>query len=75
MLGWRVSREEEFDGIDYAVHRETGYDLGGPGMRPGGVPAGNKSAAELGLNESREQRHHHSARTGAPADTVGSRKE
>lgn len=74
-LGWRVSREEEFDGIDYAVHRETGYDLGGPGMRPGGVPAGNKSAAELGLNESREQGHHHSARTGAPTDTVGSRKE
>lgn len=53
-IGWRVSREQEFDGIDYSVHRETGYDLGGPGMRPGGVPAGNKSAAELGLNEARE---------------------
>ncbi len=53
-IGWRVSREQEFDGVDYSVHRETGYDLGGPGMRPGGVPAGNKSAAELGLNEARE---------------------
>ena len=65
-VGWRVTREEEFDGIDYSVHRETGYDLGGPGMRPGGVPAGNKSAAELGLNEARQnhnsQRPHPDAR-------------
>ncbi|WJY68327.1 ammonium transporter [Corynebacterium auris] len=47
-LGWRVTREQEFAGIDYSVHRETGYDIGGPGMRPGGVPResladGNKS--------------------------------
>lgn len=53
-MGWRVSREEEFDGVDYSVHRETGYDFGGPGLRPGGVPAGNRSAAEMGLNETRE---------------------
>lgn len=58
-FGWRVSREEEFEGIDYSIHRETGYDVGGPSMRPGGVPSGNKSAAELGLNEAREKYHHH----------------
>ncbi|AWB84262.1 ammonium transporter [Corynebacterium liangguodongii] len=63
-MGWRISREEEFDGVDYAVHRETGYDLGGPGLRPGGVPAGNKSAAEMGLNEARSQ---HSTKDPAPA--------
>ncbi|WP_235933429.1 ammonium transporter [Corynebacterium qintianiae] len=66
-VGWRVTREQEFDGIDYSVHRETGYDLGGPGMRPGGVPAGNKSAAELGLNEAREDHLHHTQH--APAAT------
>ncbi|MEX3503753.1 ammonium transporter [Corynebacterium sp. LK2510] len=55
-MGWRITSEEEFDGIDYSQHRETGYDLGGPGMRPGGVPAGNRSAAELGLNEARVDR-------------------
>jgi len=53
-IGWRISREQEFDGIDYSIHRETGYDVGGPGMRPGGMPAGNRSAAELGLNDARE---------------------
>lgn len=53
-VGWRVTREEEFDGVDYSVHRETGYDFGGPGLRPGGVPAGDRSAAEMGLNETRE---------------------
>lgn len=53
-IGWRVSRQEEFEGIDYSVHRETGYDFGGPGMRPGGLDAGDRSAAELGLNESRD---------------------
>lgn len=54
-MGWRVSREDEFNGVDYSVHRETGYDFGGPGLRPGGVPMGNRSAAEAGLNEARER--------------------
>ncbi len=57
-MGWRVTRAQEFAGVDYSVHRETGYDLGGPGLRPGGVPAGNKSAAELGLNEGRQHHEH-----------------
>ncbi len=34
-VGWRVTREQEFEGIDYSVHRETGYDVGGSGMRTG----------------------------------------
>lgn len=42
------------------MHRETGYDFGGPGMRPGGLPMGNRAAAELGLNESREHHEPHS---------------
>ncbi|WKD57433.1 Ammonia channel precursor [Corynebacterium capitovis DSM 44611] len=32
-VGWRVTHEEELSGVDYSVHRETGYDLGGPGVR------------------------------------------
>ncbi|WP_425292301.1 ammonium transporter [Corynebacterium mayonis] len=70
-IGWRVSREQEFDGIDYSVHRETGYDFGGPGMRPGGVPAGNKSAAELGLNESRVSHGEDSQRDTTRQETAG----
>lgn len=53
-IGWRVSRQEEFEGIDYSVHREASYGFGGPGRRPGGLDAGDRSAAELGLNESRD---------------------
>jgi Amt family ammonium transporter len=28
-LGWRVSEDDESDGIDQAVHAETGYEIGG----------------------------------------------
>lgn len=63
-IGWRITREQEFEGIDYSMHRETGYDFGGPGMRPGGLPASNKPAADLGLNESREHHEPHSRKAG-----------
>jgi Amt family ammonium transporter len=33
-IGWRVSEEEEIDGIDFAEHGESAYDLEG---RSGGV--------------------------------------
>lgn len=59
-IGWRITRQQEFEGIDYSIHRETGYDFGGPGMRPGGLPVGNRAAAEFGLNESREHHERHS---------------
>ncbi|MCT2286996.1 ammonium transporter [Corynebacterium sanguinis] len=72
-MGWRVTREEEFEGVDYSVHRETGYDFGGPGMRPGGLPAGYKSAAELGLNEARGD-HHNTQHPRGDADAAASRK-
>ena len=72
-MGWRVTREEEFEGVDYSVHRETGYDFGGPGMRPGGLPAGNKSAAELGLNEARGD-HHNTQHPRGDDDAAASRK-
>lgn len=62
-IGWRVSKEHEFEGVDYSVHRETAYDVGGPGLRPGGVPAGNASAAQLGLNEARAQHGHEDGTT------------
>jgi len=46
-LGWRVSDDEESDGIDQAQHAETGYELGGfpaitgrgAAARPASVPA------------------------------------
>ena len=63
-IGWRISRQQEFEGIDYSMRRETGYDFGGPGMRPGGFPAGNKAAADLGLNEAREHHEPHSRKAG-----------
>ncbi len=50
-MGWRVTREQEFTGVDYSVHRETGYDFGGPGLRPGGIPASNKLVAEVTANQ------------------------
>lgn len=50
-MGWRVTREQEFAGVDYSVHRETGYDFGGPGLRPDGIPAGNNLAAEATANQ------------------------
>jgi len=36
-IGWRVSEEEEIDGIDFAEHGESAYDLEG---RSGGVLGG-----------------------------------
>ena len=30
-IGWRVSEEEEVDGIDFAEHGEAAYDLVGTG--------------------------------------------
>jgi Amt family ammonium transporter len=39
-LGWRVSEEDEVDGIDFAEHGETAYDVavrGASATRPGGT--------------------------------------
>jgi Amt family ammonium transporter len=41
-LGWRILDDEEVDGIDYAEHGESGYDLigrGGGGGLPGHRPS------------------------------------
>ena len=32
-MGWRVTDQIETDGIDFGGHRETGYDIGGRGVR------------------------------------------
>jgi Amt family ammonium transporter len=37
-IGWRVTEDEEIEGIDFAEHGESAYDLDG---RSGGVLAGS----------------------------------
>ena len=37
-IGWRISEDEEIDGIDFAEHGESAYDLDG---RSGGVLGGS----------------------------------
>jgi Amt family ammonium transporter len=51
-IGWRVSEDEEVDGIDFAEHGESAYDLEG---RSGGVrlpvgPAPVKARAKEGAS-------------------------
>ncbi len=41
-IGWRVTEEEEVDGIDFAEHGESAYDLDG---RAGGVLGRDGSVA------------------------------
>jgi ammonium transporter, Amt family len=41
-IGWRVTEEEEIDGIDFAEHGESAYDLDG---RSGGVLGGTGAVA------------------------------
>ena len=50
-LGWRVSEEDEVEGIDYAEHGEAGYDLvnRGGGPRPG--TSGPKTVDASARNE------------------------
>ena len=39
-IGWRVSEDEEVEGIDFAQHGETAYDLGRDlGSFAAGAPA------------------------------------
>jgi Amt family ammonium transporter len=42
-IGWRVSSDEEVEGIDYAQHGESAYDLEG---RSGGVLVGSTEGAK-----------------------------
>jgi Amt family ammonium transporter len=42
-MGFRITAEAEYDGIDDAEHAESAYDLGayqGPRARVGGLPGG-----------------------------------
>ena len=50
-LGWRISEEDEVEGIDYTEHGETGYDLvsRGGGPRPGA--SGPKTTDATARNE------------------------
>ena len=48
-MGWRISEDDEIEGIDFAEHGETAYDLigrGGAGAGPG-LTASGASAARL----------------------------
>jgi Amt family ammonium transporter len=44
-IGWRISDDEEHEGVDYSEHGESAYEIGGPGsvrLSPSsGVLAGN----------------------------------
>ena len=43
-IGWRVSQDEEIEGIDFSEHGESAYDLDG---RPGGILSGSSSGSVL----------------------------
>jgi Amt family ammonium transporter len=43
-IGWRISEEEEIEGIDFSEHGESAYDLDG---RPGGILSGSSSGSVL----------------------------
>jgi len=43
-IGWRVTEEEEIEGIDFSEHGESAYDLDG---RPGGILSGSSSGSLL----------------------------
>jgi Amt family ammonium transporter len=47
-MGWRISEDEEVDGVDYAEHGESGYELGGAGgtRAPSGVLSSKASVKE-----------------------------
>ncbi|MGO4258297.1 ammonium transporter [Marmoricola sp. RAF53] len=49
-IGWRITEEEEVDGIDFAEHGETAYDLASSGGFGGGTSVLAKSAAKEGVN-------------------------
>jgi ammonium transporter, Amt family len=44
-LGWRITEDEEVDGVDFAEHGEAGYDLT---ARGGGSLTGNRASAAAG---------------------------
>lgn len=39
-VGWRITDEDEYHGIDFAEHRETAYEVVGSGFRGGSLQAG-----------------------------------
>ena len=52
-IGWRVSREDEISGIDYAEHGESAYDWGSAATSSGQFgPAAPAAAAPTGAKES-----------------------
>lgn len=59
-MGWRITSEEEDQGVDTAEHRESGYDLAGPEIRRGNLVATGAEAPALGSM---------TAKAGLPQDT------
>jgi Amt family ammonium transporter len=49
-MGWRVTDEEEVEGIDFAQHGETAYDLHTPTGGFGGSPLAKASAVKEGVS-------------------------
>ena len=51
-MGWRITEDEEVDGVDFAEHGESGYELGGAGgvRTPTGVLGTAKGSVKEGAN-------------------------
>ncbi len=51
-MGWRITEDEEVDGVDFAEHGESGYELGGAGgvRTPTGVLGTSKGSVKEGAN-------------------------
>ena len=72
-IGWRISEEDEVEGIDFTEHGESGYDLFGPGgarrttsvLATAGVAAGPAASEPSEPSETSEQRP--TEKEGAPA--------
>ncbi|WP_018297013.1 ammonium transporter [Corynebacterium lubricantis] len=47
-IGWRIDKEAEYNGIDFAEHRETAYDISGTELRPTGLTAQTQAHTSLG---------------------------
>ena len=49
-IGWRIAEEDEVEGIDFAEHGETAYDLATSTSRLGSSPLAAAGAVKEGVN-------------------------
>ena len=55
-IGWRISEEDEVEGIDFTEHGESGYDLFGPGgaRRSSVLPTASAAATPAAATTDKE---------------------